>query len=149
MRHYLIPIALFAFAAQVSAQSTVSSINNIFQASCTAGCHSASSPSGNLILDTDGDLTALYNNLVGVTPTNPAAAAKGYKLIDPGYPANSFLLRKCAYDAWDDTYDLPIQQGAAMPQGQAPLAKEDRTHPSMGAVWCAPDRSGGESADPV
>lgn len=125
MRHYLIPIALFAFAAQTSAQSTISSVNSIFQASCTAGCHSASSPSGNLILDTDGDLTALYNNLVGVTPTNPAAVAKGYKLIDPGYPANSFLLRKCAYEAWDDAYDLPVQEGSLMPQGQAPLAKED------------------------
>jgi hypothetical protein len=108
-----------------TAQSTLSSINSIFQANCTNGCHTASSPSGNLILETGGDLAALRSNLVGVTPTNPAAAAKEYKLIDPGYPANSFLLRKCAYDAWDSAYDLPVQQGAAMPQGQPVLAKED------------------------
>lgn len=121
----LLSFALVAMSSQLCAQSTLSSINSIFQANCTIGCHSASNPSGNLILDTDGDLNALYSNLVGVTPTNPAAAAKGYKLIDPGYPANSFLLRKCAYEAWDDAYELPVEQGLQMPQGQASLAKEE------------------------
>lgn len=125
MRHYLIAAALTTSVLQANAQSTFSSINNIFQASCTNGCHTAGSPSGNLILDTDGDLNALYANLVGVMPTNPAAAAKGYKLIDPGYPANSFLLRKCAYEQWDDAYDLPVAQGVRMPQGQPVLAKEE------------------------
>ncbi len=125
MRKSLTLLVLAALAVQASAQSTLSSINGIFQASCTAGCHSASSPSGNLVLDTDGDLAALYANLVGVTPTNPAAATKGYKLVDPGYPENSFLLRKCAYPAWDSSYDLPVQQGSAMPQGQPVLAKEN------------------------
>ncbi len=125
MRSSLTLLVLAALTVQASAQSTLSSINGIFQASCTAGCHSASSPSGNLVLDTDGDLAALYANLVGVTPTNPAAAAKGYKLVDPGYPENSFLLRKCAYPAWDSSYDLPVQQGSAMPQGQPVLAKEN------------------------
>lgn len=124
MRHFFLLLALITVAISTRAQSTFSSINTIFQASCTAGCHTSSSPSGNLILNTGGDLTALYNNLVGVTPTNPAAAAKGYKLVDPGYPANSFLLRKCAYQAWDSAYDLPVQQGSAMPQGQPSLPKE-------------------------
>lgn len=125
MRNIFTLTVLVATAGVASAQSTISSVNDIFQASCTAGCHSASSPSGNLILDTDGDLTALYNNLVNVTPTNPDAASKGYSLVDPGYPANSFLLRKCGYEAWDEAYVLPPAQGSAMPQGQSSLAKED------------------------
>lgn len=125
MRNFLTLSFLSLSFGLANAQSTLSSINSIFQASCTSGCHTAASPSGNLILETGGDLAALRSNLVGVTPTNPAAAAKGYKLVDPGYPSNSFLLRKCAYDAWDNAFDLPIQQGAAMPQGQPVLAKED------------------------
>jgi hypothetical protein len=124
MKNSLTLLVLAACAMHASAQSTLSSINGIFQASCTAGCHTAASPSGNLILNTDGDLDALYTNLIGVTPTNPAAAAKGYKLVDPGYPENSFLLRKCAYPEWDSAYDLPVQEGSAMPQGQPELAKE-------------------------
>lgn len=125
MRNFFTLTVLVASAGLASAQSTLSSINNIFQASCTSGCHSAGSPSGNLVLNTGGDLNALYANLVNVTPTNPAAASKGYKLVDPGYPANSFLLRKCAYDAWDNAYDLPSAEGSSMPQGQANLAKQD------------------------
>lgn len=125
MRQIFTLTLLSLFTGSAVAQSTFSSVNSIIQANCTAGCHSTGSPSGNLILNTGGDLNALYANLVGVTPTNPAAADKGYKLIDPGYPQNSFLLRKCAYDDWDDVYDLPIQQGLRMPQGQPSLAKED------------------------
>ncbi|MCF8256691.1 MAG: T9SS type A sorting domain-containing protein [Flavobacteriales bacterium] len=125
MRLFLTLVALAAFAVHVNAQSTLSSINDIFQTNCAIGCHTAASPSGNLILDTGGDLNALYANLVGVTPSNPEAAANGYKRIDPGYPTNSFLLRKCAYEAWDDTYDLPQQQGSSMPQGQPSLSKEN------------------------
>ncbi len=126
MKTLLPALALTLASVQVLAQGTFSAVNTIFQASCVNGCHTAGSPSGNLILQTNGDLNALYANLVGVTPTNPSAAAAGYKLIDPGYPANSFLLRKCAYPSWDDNYDLPVAQGAPMPtSGQSALAKED------------------------
>lgn len=126
MRQSLLAAFLLLTSFGVSAQGTFSAVNTIFQTSCVTGCHTSGSPSGNLILQTNGDLNALYANLIGVTPTNPSAAAAGYKLIDPGYPANSFVLRKCAYPSWDDAYDLPVAQGAPMPtSGQPALQKED------------------------
>lgn len=146
MKYTFTIAAVFATVGVVTAQSTFSSVNDIFQANCTVGCHNAASPSGNLILDTDGDLSALYATLVNVTPTNPAAASKGYKLIDPGYPANSFLVRKCAYNAWDDAYALPIDQGSLMPQNQNALAKEDIELIRQWVLYGAPQN--GQIVDP-
>lgn len=107
----------------VSAQSTIQAVSNIFQANCTTGCHSGGSPSANLNLG--GSTSDLYDALVGVTPTNPAAAAKGYKLIDAGYPHKSFLLYKCATTAWDDQFGMDAAEGGSMPQNQSALAKEE------------------------
>ena len=64
---------------------------NIFDNSCAnSACHAAPATVANL------DLTyALsYENLVGRQPQNPAAAAIGMKLVDPGNVENSFLLTK-------------------------------------------------------
>lgn len=106
-----------------TAQTTLSSISNIFQANCTTGCHSGGNPSANL--DLSGTGAALRNALVDVVPVNPAAAAKGRKLVDPGYPHNSFLLYKCAYTAWDDAFGMDVAEGTAMPQNQPVLEKEE------------------------
>ncbi|MFM1874430.1 MAG: hypothetical protein RL266_167 [Bacteroidota bacterium] len=106
-----------------SAQSTLQSISSIFQANCTVGCHSGGSPSANL--DLSGNPQALYDALVGVTPVNPAAQAKGYKLVDAGYPHKSFLLYKCAYPSWDDQFSMELAEGSSMPQNQPALEKEE------------------------
>ncbi len=106
-------------------QSTLESVSTIFQANCTVGCHSGGSPSANLDLDAGGDMAMLRANLAGVTPLNPAAAGKGYKLVDPGYPHNSFILYKCAYPDWDDQFGMDLAEGNSMPDGQQSLAKED------------------------
>ena len=105
-------------------QSTAESVGAIFQASCTVGCHSGASPSANL--DLSGNPADLVAALVGVDPINPAAQAKGYKLVDPGYPHNSFVLYKCAYPEWDDQFGMDVAEGQSMPpSGQNQLAKED------------------------
>lgn len=106
------------------AQSTAQAVGSIFQANCTTGCHSGSSPSANL--DLSGSPADLVSALVGVDPVNPAAQAKGYKLVDPGYPHNSFILYKCAYPEWDDQFGMDVAEGQSMPpSGQNQLAKEE------------------------
>lgn len=116
-------IGLIALSTASFGQSTLSEIRAIFQANCTVGCHSGGSPSANL--DLSGNSNAIYSALVEVTPTNPAAASSGYKLIDPGYPEKSFLLKKCATSDWDSRYDLEISEGNNMPDGQPSLAKDE------------------------
>lgn len=78
----------------------------VFDKSCASStCHAAPANSANLNL-TYG---TSYNDLVGRVPQNPAAAAAGMKLVDPGNPDNSFLLTKLIGPGPD--------QGAPMPFG--------------------------------
>lgn len=119
-----IVITLFAFST-AQAQSTWTSVYNLFQANCTAGCHSGPNPSANLDLDENGDKNAVYANLIEVAPVNGVAAAKGHKLVDPGYPYRSYLLRKCATPSWDATVNIEQTEGNIMPEGQPSLKKEE------------------------
>ena len=123
MKRILLALSVAFFPTLVSAQSTLQSVSTIFQANCTVGCHSGGSPSANL--DLSGNPSDLVSALVGVTPTNPAAATKGYKLVDAGYPHKSFLLYKCAYTAWDDQFAMDGAEGNPMPSNQPSLPKED------------------------
>jgi len=123
MKKILSALLVASLPTIVSAQSTLQSVSNIFQANCTVGCHSGGSPSANL--DLSGNPAALITALVGVTPINPAAAAKGRKLVDPGYPHNSFLLYKCGYNAWDNQFEREIAEGGVMPVNQPLLEKEE------------------------
>ena len=64
---------------------------SVFDKSCaSSACHAA--PANALGLNLTYGLS--YENLVGRAPNNPAAAAAGMKLVDPGNPENSFLLTK-------------------------------------------------------
>ncbi len=79
----------------------------IFDKSCANSvCHAAPANAGNLNL-TYG---LSYEDLVGSAPQNPAAAAAGMKLVDPGNPENSFLLTKLIGPT-------APEQGARMPFG--------------------------------
>ena len=79
----------------------------VFDNSCANSvCHAAPANAGNLNL-TYG---LSYEDLVGRAPQNPAAAAAGMKLIDPGNPENSFLLTKLMGPT-------APEQGARMPFG--------------------------------
>lgn len=63
----------------------------VFDKSCANSvCHAAPANAGNLNLSYGFS----YEDLVGAVPQNPAAAAAGMKLVDPGNPENSFLLTK-------------------------------------------------------
>jgi hypothetical protein len=124
MKKVLSALLVASLPAFVSAQSTLQSVSTIFQANCTTGCHSGGNPSANL--DLSGNPSDLMAALVGVTPINPAAAAKGRKLVDPGYPNNSFLVYKCATSAWDDQFGMDVAEGGIMPSGgPASLDKEE------------------------
>ena len=79
----------------------------IFDKSCANSvCHAAPANAGNLNLS----YGLSYEGLVGGVPQNPAAAAAGMKLIDPGNPENSFLLTKLMGPT-------APEQGARMPFG--------------------------------
>ena len=90
---------------EVNDNSTYHEIQDyIFDKSCAnSACHAAPANAGNLNL-TYG---LSYQDLVGRVPQNPAAAAAGMKLIDPGNPENSFLLTKLM--------DPTPEQGVRMP----------------------------------
>ena len=78
----------------------------IFDKSCAnSACHAAPANAGNLNLT----YQLSYQDMVGRVPQNPAAAAAGMKLVDPGNPENSFLLTKLKLTA-----PTP-EQGAPMP----------------------------------
>ena len=79
----------------------------VFDKSCANSvCHAA--PANALGLNLTYGLS--YENLVGRVPNNPAAAAAGMMLVDPGNPENSFLLTKLMGPT------VP-EQGSRMPFG--------------------------------
>ena len=82
----------FGETAPTDENSTYHEIQEyVFDRSCaSSACHAAPANAGGL------DLTYghSYAELIGGVPQNPAAAAAGMKLVDPGNPENSFLLAK-------------------------------------------------------
>ena len=79
----------------------------IFDKSCASStCHAAPANSRGLSLE----YRLSYDALIDVVPQNPAAAAAGMKLVDPGNPENSFLLTKLIGPESAD-------QGSRMPFG--------------------------------
>jgi len=83
--------------------------DQVFEPAC-AGCHAGSSPAGDLVLGAGMDLDALL-----AQPANPVARESGWRLIVPGDPDGSFLVRKL---------DGPgLGEGAAMPSERQMLAE--------------------------
>ena len=95
---------------EVNDNSTYHEIQDyIFDKSCAnSACHAAPANAGNLNL-TYG---LSYQDLVGSVPQNPAAAAAGMKLIDPGNPENSFLLTKLMDPTPEQGIRMPFNAGA-------------------------------------
>lgn len=75
-------------------------------------CHNATDQGGGLVLEG----SAGYTNLVGVAPINAAALQRGLLRVDPGLPANSFLVTKLTLPTAFDA-----QFGSRMPSGGLPL----------------------------
>ena len=102
------------------AQTTYQEVYEIFQQNCTNGCHTGVNPSGNL--DLGASESQVYTNLVDVIPANTyAAEILKQKLVEPGYPERSYLLRKC-----NNGFDAQLAlvnsaEGSPMPDGQPAL----------------------------
>ncbi len=132
----LLPALLLCATVNAFAQNTFTTIYNIFQSKCaTSGCHTGASPSGGLNLS--GTSAQVYNAIVEVTPNNAAAAAKGDKYIDKGYPDRSFLLRKIAHGLSDDLV-LTAGEGNNEPNGQAKLSDQEIELVRQWIMWAAP-----------
>jgi hypothetical protein len=120
MKQLLLFLFAFSFYGYLSAQTaTYERVYNILQTNCaTAYCHSSTGGSGNLNLEgvgasTAAKMTAVYNNLVGVAPSNAAAAAKGDHLIYKGRMDKSFLFRKIN-NGIESTVSLDANEGNPM-----------------------------------
>ncbi len=97
----------------------------IFNQSCAvSGCHDSNSftDAGNLLLES----SAFPGNLIDRTPTNPSAAAAGWKRIVSGDPANSYIVHKLNGDFPDNTF------GDRMPRNRPKL---DQTLIDVITAW--------------
>ena len=125
MRKLLVLLCAILATNVATAQSSVQQVYDLFQANCATACHNGTGPGVSPVFSTGGDLNAFRSALVNVDPLNPAAQAKGYKLIDPGHPHSSFILQKLAHNGWDAAYGLDAPEGNPMPDGQPSLAAKD------------------------
>jgi len=107
----------------VKAQSsTWGQIHAIFQGSCAgSSCHDGGAAHPLTLIGTEADV---YNNIINVDPTNPAAADRGLKLVKPGHPHSSFLLKKIN-NGLDEDNDPNADEGSAMPLYSAPLTNAE------------------------
>ena len=104
-----------------STQTTYQTVYSILQSNCTSsGCHTGSNVQG---IDLSGTPQQVYANLVGVVPTNGAAAGSGKKLVDPGNPRNSFLF--CKLNSGLDV-NLALQTGEGADMDSSRLSQTQR-----------------------
>lgn len=96
----------------VYAQSTYNAVYNIFQAKCVS-CHNADTLAGSLNLA--DSTSAVYTGIVNVNPVNTVAISKFNKLVRPGDPHRSFLLRKII-NGLDADNGITSGEGVACPQ---------------------------------
>lgn len=124
MKHLARPFVSVLLLVAVHTQATTSftKVYNLLQTNCAAsGCHDGSNTD---VFSVSGTETDVYNALAGIVPANPVAAAKGYKLIDPGHPYNSFLLRKIG-SQFDSYLALGSDEGETMPKEKNALNDYD------------------------
>lgn len=136
---YFFLVAMFFVSLNdVLAQSTFDEVYNLFQANCTVGCHSGSSPSANL--DLSGSKSEVYDALVGVSPVNPYAAnTLKQKLVYPGYANRSYLLRKVSHGLDSDIDLKNVAEGNYMPDGQPALEDYEIELIRQWIIWGAKD----------
>lgn len=110
---------------------TFERVYQIFQTNCASPyCHGNSGQNGGLDLEGAGattadKMTAVYNNLVGVIPSNTEAAAKNDHIIYKGRADKSFLFRK-VNNGLESTVSLATNEGDAMPKGGTSLTSVEK-----------------------
>ena len=118
MKKLYFSLIVFVFAmyhSNLAAQtSTYSQVHHLLETHCAgSSCHSGVTSTFNVTLND----SAFYTNIVNATPVNPAAAAKGDKLIKPGSVVKSFLLRKLSHGMNVPLSLTQPQEGNYMPDG--------------------------------
>lgn len=122
--NYYLKAVCFALCTSVCAslfaqQTTYEKVYQLLQSSCAfSGCHKGSPGAG--MLNLSGSMQQVYEQLVGVAPTNPAAKDKGYQRITPGYPERSYVLHKLAHTGWDAAFGVSQPEGSRMPPSPFP-----------------------------
>jgi len=129
-------ISLYFLCFQIQAQSTFSRVYTILQTNCAvSSCHDGTVSTR---FDASGTEANVYNAIVGVAPDNAEAASKENKLIDPGYPNQSFLLRKIAYGLSQELI-LEQDEGDAMPRYSPKLPDTEIEIVRQWILFGAPD----------
>lgn len=120
---FALVLSSIALSQPVQAQGTWGQVYNILTTNCSgSGCHGAGSPDFNVTLS-EADL---YDQIINKTPLNPAAASKKYKLIEPGHPERSYILRKVSSHLGTfQSHDLVMEaaEGSNMPYDTRTLSK--------------------------
>ncbi|MFK7810473.1 MAG: T9SS type A sorting domain-containing protein [Saprospiraceae bacterium] len=130
--------------------STSYLVYELFQDKCTS-CHGNANPEAGLDLEGSGGteverMLDVRNNIIGVQPANPFAAAKGYQYIYPGHADRSFLFHKIN-DGLEPSLSLEEDEGESMPfNGQETLTDEEKELIRQWIVFGAPAE--GEVVDP-
>ena len=119
---FIAGIILFVCAGSISASGTFTTVYSLLQANCSAsGCHGGINP---VAFSLDGTEDDVYNALINADVTNAYAAKKGYKLVDPGHPYTSFLLKKIGA-TFDNYLSLHEEEGELMPESNLTLANHE------------------------
>lgn len=102
-----------------TAQTTMAHIRNLFQAKCIS-CHAGTDAAAGL--DLSGTESQIYAELVNVTAT---LSPDGEKLVKPGYPYRSFLLKKINNGLIhnSDRATLSEDEGEVMPPDNYPTTQ--------------------------
>ncbi|MEX0810873.1 MAG: T9SS type A sorting domain-containing protein [Chitinophagales bacterium] len=125
MKHFstvltLLLLTVFSSNYEASAQGTWDNIYTILQTNCsTSSCHGTGSPHGDFFVD--NSKSVLYDSLINAKIfNNHARDSVNNKLIYPGDPARSFLLRKIAH-CMDGDLLLHPDENAPMPENRPAL----------------------------
>lgn len=130
---FLLPLLLL-IGNSIFAQSTYEQVHNILTTKCSPTCHGNDTYSFNI----NDPLAALYDSLLNAEPKNTFAVNSNYKLISPGYPDRSYLLRKVANCISNDLA-LHSMEGTAMPENEPPLLNEEIELIRQWILFGAPD----------
>lgn len=121
----------------IYAQSSFTKINEIFQAKCVS-CHNTANAYQSGGLNLTGTEAEIYDRILNVSPVNAVAAAKGDKLISPGYPYRSFLLKKVAKNLNEPDCAISIEEGELMPSGLDAITAQEAELIRQWVIWGAP-----------
>jgi len=126
MRKTFILLFLAPFTLHVNAQKTWQDIYNLMHTTCsTSSCHGSGAP--NTVYNVDTPANVLYTQLVNADPLNPYAKdSLHHKLVDPGSPQTSFLMRKISHCLTGSLALVQPYEGEMMPKDADSLSTENQ-----------------------